>query len=101
MAVKVADATELVVKTVMMFEPLLKVPDGPDAGAVKVTNTILFAGLFPESCVVTESGTAYCELMVALCGVVPAFVVIATAGPGVLVNEKFTVVSPVTAAVML
>ena len=77
---------------------LLKTPEAPDPGAVNVTFTPL-TGLLPESFTVTANGLANAVLIVADCGVVPAFAVIVAAGPAVLVSEKFTVVKPVTAAV--
>ena len=56
-------------------------------------------GLLPASCTVTASALANAVLMVADCGVVPAFAVIEVALPAVLVSEKLTVVRPVAAAV--
>jgi len=77
---------------------LLKVPDAPDPGAVKVTFTP-DTGLLLASLTVTASAFAKAVLMVADCGVVPAFAVMVLAAPAVLVSEKLTVVRPEAAAV--
>jgi hypothetical protein len=55
--------------------------------------------LLPASLTVTASAFAKAVLIVADCGVVPAFAVIVVGVPTRLVREKFTVVSPVAAAV--
>src|SRR5271169_822059 len=86
------------VATVIVAVALLNLPDAPDPGAVNVTFTPL-TGLFPASFTVTASALAKAVLIVADCGVVPAFAVIVEAAPAVLVSEKFTVVRPVAAAV--
>jgi len=80
-----------------VFEPPVNVPLAPLAGAVKVTDTLgtaLPAASFTVAC----RAVANAALIVALCGV-PAVAVIVAAGPGLLVSEKLTVVSPVAAAV--
>jgi hypothetical protein len=98
-AVNGADATpDAFVATVIVAVLLLKTPDAPVPGAVNVTLTPE-TGLLPASLTVTASALAKAVLIVADCGVVPAFTVITTAAPAVLVSEKFTVVSPVAAAV--
>src|SRR4029077_9284265 len=56
-------------------------------------------GLLPESFTVTARALAKAVLIAADCGVVPAFAVIVEAAPPVFVSEKFTVVSPIAAAV--
>jgi hypothetical protein len=86
------------VATVIVAVLLLNNPEAPDPGAVNVTFTPL-TGLLPASFTVTASGLANAVLIVADCGVVPAFAVIVFGGPTVFVSEKFTVVSPVAAAV--
>ena len=91
---------EALVATVMVAVALLKTPDAPEAGAVKMTLTP-DTGLLPASFTVTASGLANAVLIVALCGVVPALAVIDAAPPAVLVSEKFNVVRPVAAAVTL
>jgi hypothetical protein len=65
---------------------------------VNVTFTPL-TGLLPASFTVTASAFAKAVLIVADCGVVPAFAAIVVGAPAVLVREKFTVVSPAEAAV--
>ena len=80
---------------VVLFENL---PDAPVPGAVKVT-LIPDSGLLPASLTVTANALVKAVLIVADCGVVPAFAVIVEAAPELLVREKFTVVSPVAAAV--
>jgi len=98
-AVNGADATpDAFVATVIVAVLLLKTPDAPVPGAANVTLTPE-TGLLPASLTVTASALAKAVLIVADCGVVPAFTVITTAAPAVLVSEKFTVVSPVAAAV--
>jgi hypothetical protein len=77
---------------------LLKTPDGPEPGAVNVTFTP-GTGLLPASFTVTANALAKAALMVADCGVVPAFAVIDPAVPAVFVSEKLTVVKPAEAAV--
>ncbi len=86
------------VATVMVVVLLLNTPDAPDPGAVNVTFTPL-TGLLPASFTVTASALAKAVLIVADCGVVPAFAVIVVAVPVVFVSEKFAVVRPVEAAV--
>src|SRR5450755_4492768 len=101
LAVNGADAIpEALVATTMVVVLLLKSPEAPAADAVKVTFTP-GTGLLPTSRTVTASGLANAVLMVALCGVVPAFAVIVAGAPTVLVSEKLTVVRPVAAAVTL
>src|SRR5438445_724803 len=77
---------------------LLNTPDAPDPGAANVTFTPE-TGLLPASFTVTASAFAKAVLIVADCGVVPAFAVIVVAAPTVFVSEKFTGVDPVAAAV--
>src|SRR5258708_40042252 len=72
--------------------------EAPAPGAVNVTFTPE-TGLLPASFTVTASALAKAVLIVADCGVVPAFAVIVVGVPAVFVSEKFTVVSPVAAAV--
>ncbi len=86
------------VATVIVAVLLLNKPEAPDEGAVNVTFTP-DTGLLPASFTVTASALPKGTLIVALCGVVPAFAVIDDAGPAVLVSEKFTVVRLVAAAV--
>src|SRR5882672_6348374 len=62
---------------------LLNIPDAPEPGAVNVTFT-LETGLLPASLTVTASGIANAVLIVADCGVVPAFAVIEAAAPAVV-----------------
>jgi hypothetical protein len=98
-AVNGAEATpEALVATVIVAVLLLNTPDAPDPGAVNVTFTP-GTGLLPASFTVTANALAKAVLVVADCGVVPAFAVIDVAGPGVFVSEKFTVVSPLAVAV--
>jgi hypothetical protein len=98
-AVNGADATpDAFVATVLVVVLLLNTPDAPDPGAVNVTFTPL-TGLLPASFTVTAKGFAKAVLIVADCGVVPAFAVIVVAVPAVFVSEKFTVASPVAATV--
>jgi len=97
--VKTADAIpDAFVATVIVAVLLLNTPDAPDPGAVNVTFTA-GTGLLPASFTVTANALAKAVLIVADCGVVPAFADIDAAAPGVFVSEKFTVVSPVAAAV--
>ena len=77
---------------------LLKVPEAPEPGAVNVTFTPL-TGLLPASFTVTANGFANAVLIVADCGVVPAFAVMLAGVAVRLVREKLTVVRPVAAAV--
>jgi hypothetical protein len=94
-----AEATpEAFVATVMVAVLLLNLPEAPAPGAVNVTFTPE-TGLLPASFTVTASALANAVLIVADCGVVPAFAVIDEAAPAVLVSEKFTVAKPVAAAV--
>jgi hypothetical protein len=98
-AVNGAEATpDAFVATVMVAVLLLNLPDAPDPGAVNVTFTPE-TGLLPASFTVTPRALAKAVLMVADCGVVPAFAVMEAAAPALLVSEKFTVVRPVAAAV--
>jgi hypothetical protein len=98
-AVNGADATpDAFVATVMVAVLLLNSPDAPDPGAVNVTFTPE-TGLLPASFTVTASAFAKAVLIVADCGVVPAFAVIVEAAPTVFVSEKFAAVNPVAAAV--
>src|SRR2546429_181900 len=98
-AVNGADATpNAFVATVIVAVLLLNTPDAPDPGAVNVTFTPE-PGLLPASFTVTASAFAKAVLIVADCGVVPAFAVIVVAAPTVFVSEKFTGVNPVAAAV--
>jgi hypothetical protein len=97
--VNAADATpDPFVATVIVAVPLVKVPDAPLPGAVNVTLTPA-TGLPPPSFTVTASAFANAVPAAVDCGVVPAFAVIDVAVPAVFVSEKFTVVSPVEAAV--
>ncbi len=89
------DALVATVIVVVLFE---NTPEAPAPGAVNVTFTP-DTGLLPASFTVTASAFAKAVLMVADCGVVPAFAVIELAPPAVFVSEKLTVVSPVAAAV--
>src|SRR3989440_328220 len=98
-AVNGADATpNAFVATVIVVVLLLNTPDAPDAGAANVTFTPE-TGLLPASFTVTASAFAKAVLIVADCGVVPAFAVIVEDDPTVFVSEKFTGVNPVAAAV--
>ena len=98
-AVNGADATpDAFVVTVIVAVLLLKVPEAPDPGAVNVTFTPL-TGLLPASFTVTAKAFANAVLIVADCGVVPAFAVIVFGAPAVFVREKLTAVTPVAAAV--
>jgi len=101
-AVNGADATpDAFVATVMVVVLLLNTPDAPDPGAVNVTFTPL-TGLLPASFTVTAKGFAKAVLIVADCGVVPAFAVIVVAVPAVFVSEKFAgVTTPETVAATL
>jgi hypothetical protein len=73
-------------------------PDAPDPGAVNVTFTP-GTGLLPISFTVTARAFANAVLIVADCGVVPAFAVMDVGLPTRFVSEKFTEVSPVDEAV--
>src|SRR2546421_139296 len=98
-AVNGADATpNAFVATMIVAVLLLNTPDAPDPGAANVTFTPE-TGLLPASFTVTASAFAKAVLIVADCGVVPAFAVIVVAAPTVFVSEKFTGVNPVAAAV--
>jgi hypothetical protein len=88
------------VETVITVLLLLNMPLGPVPGAVNVT-LVPGTGLPPLSFTVTASALANEVLMVAVCGVVPAFAVIEAAAPAVLVRLKFTEVSPADEAVTL
>src|SRR6266446_3225681 len=95
-AVNGAAATpDAFVATTIVAVLLLNTPDAPDPGAVNVTFTPL-TGLLPAS--FTATALAKAVLIVADCGVVPAFAVIVVAAPAVFVSEKFAGVSPVAAA---
>jgi thiamine transporter ThiT len=97
-AVSGAEATpEALVVTVIVAVLLLNTPEAPEPGAVNVT-FMPETGLLPASFTVTASALANAVLIVADCGVVPAFAVIVVAGPAVLLSEKFTVVRPAEAA---
>src|SRR5260370_28598822 len=67
--------------------PDVSSPDLPEPGAVNVTFTPL-TGLFPASFTVTASALANAVLIVADCGVVPAFAAIVVAAPAVFVSAK-------------
>src|SRR5207245_5849093 len=98
-AVNGADATpDAFVATTIVPVLLLNTPEDPAPGAVNVTFTPE-TGLLPASFTVTASAFAKAVLIVADCGVVPAFAVIVVAAPTVFVSEKFTGVNPVAAAV--
>jgi hypothetical protein len=87
-AVNGAEATpDAFVATVIVAVLLLKMPEAPDPGAVNVTFTPL-TGLLPASLTVTASAFANAVLIVADCGVVPAFAVMLAGGPGL--TAKFT-----------
>jgi hypothetical protein len=94
-----ADATpEAFVATLMVAVLLLNLPEAPDPGAVNVTFTPE-TGLLPASFTVTARALAKAVLIVADCGVVPAFAVIEAAAPAVLVSEKLAgVATPGTVA---
>ena len=68
------------VATVIVAVLLLNTPEAPEPGAVKVTFTPE-TGLLPASFTVTANAFGKAELMVADCGVVPAFAVIDVAVP--------------------
>jgi hypothetical protein len=88
LAVNAADATpDAFVATVIVAVLLLKMPEAPDPGAVNVTFTPL-TGLLPASLTVTARAFAKAVLIVADCGVVPAFAVMLAGGPGL--TTKFT-----------
>src|SRR4029077_9873883 len=89
---------DALVATVIVVVELLKRPLAPVPGAVNVTFTP-DTGLLPASFTVTDSAFANAVLMVADCGVVPAFAVMLLAAPVVLVSVKFPVVRPADAAV--
>jgi len=94
-----ADAMpEALVATVIVVVELLNLPLAPEPGAVKVTLTP-GTGLLLASFTVTPSAVAKAVLIVELCGVVKVLAVIVLGAPGVLVIEKFTVVTPAAAAV--
>jgi hypothetical protein len=95
LAVNGADATpEALVATVIVVE-LENLPLAPELGAVKVTLTPE-SGLLPASFTVT-AGALKAVNMVALCGVVPGFVVMD--GGAVTVNVAAVVVAVPTALV--
>jgi hypothetical protein len=98
-AVKGADATpDAFVATMIVAVLLLNTPEAPDPGAVNVTFTPV-TGLPPLSFTVTAKGFAKAVLIVADCGVVPAFAVIVDGAPAVLVSEKLAEVAPVAEAI--
>jgi hypothetical protein len=100
-AVNGAAATpEAFVTTVIVVVLLENTPLAPDPGAVNVTFTP-DTGTLPASLTVTASAFANAVLTVVDCGVVPAFAVIVLGAAAVFVSEKFTVVTPVAAAVTL
>ncbi len=85
--------------TVIVAVLLLNTPEAPAPGAVNVTFTPE-TGLLPASFTVTASALAKAVLIVADCGVVPAFAVIVVGVPAVFVSEKFAeVATPATDAV--
>ena len=88
------------VVTVIVAVLLPNTPEAPEPGAVKVTFTP-GTGLLPASFTVTANRFVKAELMVADCGVVPAFDVIELGAPTVLVRAKLTEVSPVDEAITL
>src|SRR6266850_1920430 len=97
-AVNGADATpDTSVAMVIVVVLLLNTPDAPVPGAVNATFTPE-TGLFPASFTVATNGAANVVLIVALCGV-PLVAVMLAGVAARLVSEKFTVVSPVAAAV--
>ena len=101
LAVNGAEATPAaLVATVIVAVLLPNTPEAPAPGAVNVTFTPE-TGLLPASLTVTANALANAVLIVADCGVVPAFAVIAAAAPVVLVNAKLTFVSPVADAMTL
>src|SRR5450631_3337454 len=98
-AVNTADAMPVAsVGTVMVLLLLLKVPEDPVDGAVKTT-LAAGRGLPNWSLTVTLRGMANAVLMFADCRVVPGFVVMAFATPGLLVSEKLTAARLLTFAV--
>jgi hypothetical protein len=101
-AVNEADATpDAFVATTIVAVLLLKTPDAPEPGAVNVTFTPA-TGLLPASFTVTARALAKAVLIVADCGVVPAFAVIEAGVPAEFVSEKFTTVAtPETVAVTM
>jgi hypothetical protein len=97
--VNAAEATpDPFVATTIVAVLLLKTPEAPDPGAVNVTFTPL-TGLLLASFTVTANAFANAVLIVADCGVVPAFAVIVAGAPAVFVREKLTVARPVATAV--
>ena len=86
------------VDTAIVVVLLMKAPEGPLPGAVKVT-LIPGNGLLPASLTVTAGAIAKAALIAAFCGVVPAFADIDAGAPTVLVSEKLTVARPVEDAV--
>jgi hypothetical protein len=94
LAVNGAEATpDALVATTIVAVLLLNVPDAPVAGAVNVTFTPA-TGLLLASSTVTPSAVPKAVLIIALCGVVPAFAVIVEGVLAVLVSKMFTVVRP-------
>ena len=79
---------DALVATVIVAVLFVNMPDAPLAGDVNVT-FIPGRGLLPASFTVTARAFAKAVLTVALCGVVPAFAVIADGAPTVFVSEKF------------
>ena len=84
------------VATVTVAVLLLKTPDAPLPGAVKVTLTPN-TGLLPASLTLTASAFGKALLIAVVCGVVPAFAVIDDAVPTLFVNEKLAESAPAAA----
>ena len=96
-AVNGTEATPAALEAAVAVAELLpNTPEDPLAGAVKVTLTP-DTGLPPASFTVTPRGVAKAVASAALCGVAPAFAVIADA-PAVFVSEKLIEERPVAAA---
>src|SRR5258706_4542555 len=91
---------EALVTTVIVVVRFENRPEAPAPGAVNVTLTPA-TGLLNASLTVTAGATANAVLIVADCGVVPAFAAIGDAAPEALVSEKLTVVRPAEAAVTI
>src|SRR5438477_320265 len=83
--------------TLSLHDALPISPDAPDPGATNVTFTPE-TGLLPASFTVTASAFAKAVLIVADCGVVPAFAIVLVGAPAVFVSEMLTVVNPVASA---
>ena len=99
MAAKGAKATpDPSVATEIVVVLLVNKPDGPLAGAVKVTITPT-DGVFKESLTVTPSGRGNAVEVGVVCGVLPGFAVIVGGKVDELVNEKVAWVAiPLTLA---